>query len=81
MGGILPTYYAILENNDPSRRVMAIVNYNNDVAEHGNGPIPHAPDRHVHEAHARGQLHDLCDDATERKAVGCEVAQGLTSGR
>jgi hypothetical protein len=34
MMGILPTYYAIFEDNDPTKRVMAIANHNNDVAEY-----------------------------------------------
>lgn len=34
MYGIKPTYYGIFENNDPSRRLMVIANYNNDVAEY-----------------------------------------------
>ena len=31
---VVPRYYAIFEENDPRRRMMAIVNYNNDVAEY-----------------------------------------------
>lgn len=34
MYGILPTYYGIFENNDPSRRLVAIANHNHDVAEY-----------------------------------------------
>lgn len=34
MMGILPTYYGIHEDNDPSKRLMAIANHNNDVAEY-----------------------------------------------
>jgi uncharacterized protein DUF4159 len=34
MYGILPTYYGIFEDNDPSKRLMVIANYNNDVAEY-----------------------------------------------
>jgi hypothetical protein len=44
MYGILPTYYAIFEDNDPSKRVMVIANHNNDVAEYwefaGEGLFP-----------------------------------------
>ena len=29
-----PSYWAIFEDNDPTQRMMAIVNYNNDVAEY-----------------------------------------------
>lgn len=28
-----PVYYAIFQDNDPKRRIMAIVNYNNDIGE------------------------------------------------
>lgn len=34
MYGIKPTYYAIFEDNDPAKRVMAIANHNHDVAEY-----------------------------------------------
>jgi hypothetical protein len=29
-----PKYFGLFENNDPSARMMAIVNYNNDLAEY-----------------------------------------------
>jgi hypothetical protein len=32
--GTLPTYYGIFEDNDPSKRLLAIANHNNDVAEY-----------------------------------------------
>jgi len=31
---VMPTYFGIFENNDPAKRLMAIVNYNNDIAEY-----------------------------------------------
>jgi hypothetical protein len=31
---VWPTYYGIFEDNDPSKRLMVIVNYNNDIAEY-----------------------------------------------
>ena len=31
---VIPSYRAIFENNDPSRRMMALANYNNDLAEY-----------------------------------------------
>ena len=34
MMGILPTYYGIYEDNDPTRRLMVIANHNHDVAEY-----------------------------------------------
>jgi len=34
VGGITPRYYGMFEGNDPTRRMLAIVNYNNDVAEY-----------------------------------------------
>jgi Domain of unknown function (DUF4159) len=34
MYGIKPSYFGIFEDNDPSRRVMVIANWNNDVAEY-----------------------------------------------
>jgi hypothetical protein len=47
MYGILPTYYGIYEDNDPSRRLLAIANHNNDVAEYwefaGRGFFPVDP--------------------------------------
>jgi hypothetical protein len=44
---ILPTYYGIYEDNDPSKRLLAIANHNNDVAEYwefaGQGFFPVDP--------------------------------------
>jgi hypothetical protein len=34
MYGILPTYYGMFEDNDPSKRLMVIANHNHDVAEY-----------------------------------------------
>lgn len=31
---ILPTYYGLYEDNDPSKRLMVIADYNNDVPEY-----------------------------------------------
>ncbi|HJS74697.1 MAG TPA: DUF4159 domain-containing protein [Vicinamibacteria bacterium] len=31
---VMPSYYGIFEDNDPSGRMLAIVNYNNDIAEY-----------------------------------------------
>jgi len=31
---LAPRYYGLFEDNDPSRRMMAIVNYNNDISEY-----------------------------------------------
>jgi hypothetical protein len=31
---VMPTYYGLFEDNDPSGRMVAIVNYNNDIAEY-----------------------------------------------
>ena len=32
--GMQPVYYGIFEDNDPSKRMLAIVNYDNDVSEY-----------------------------------------------
>ena len=46
MYGYLPTYFALFEDNDPRKRVMAIANHDNDVAEYwewsGGGMFPQA---------------------------------------
>jgi hypothetical protein len=31
---VWPSYYGVFEDNDPTKRLMVIVNYNNDVAEY-----------------------------------------------
>ena len=31
---VIPSYRAIFENNDPSRRMIALANWNNDLAEY-----------------------------------------------
>ena len=44
MYGLKPSYYGIFENNDPSRRLMVIANFDNDVPEYwewsGEGMFP-----------------------------------------
>ena len=44
MYGILPTYYGVFQDNDPSKRLMVIANHNHDVAEYweysGTGLLP-----------------------------------------
>ena len=44
MSGIRPSYYGIFEDNDPSKRLMVIANYDNDVPEYwewsGQGVFP-----------------------------------------
>ena len=32
--GMLPMYYGVYENNDPSRRLLLIANFNNDISEY-----------------------------------------------
>jgi hypothetical protein len=31
---VMPSYYAMFEDNDPTRRILALANYNNDLAEY-----------------------------------------------
>ena len=31
---VMPTYYGLFEDNDPTQRMLAIINYNNDIAEY-----------------------------------------------
>jgi hypothetical protein len=42
--GVVPTYFGLFEDNDPSKRLMAIANYNNDLGEYieytGTGFMP-----------------------------------------
>jgi hypothetical protein len=44
VGGIEPAYYAVFEDNDPSKRMLALANHNNDIAEYwewsGQGLFP-----------------------------------------
>ena len=44
MSGIRPIYYGIFEDNDPSKRLMVVANYDNDVPEYwewsGQGLFP-----------------------------------------
>ena len=44
MNGMRPSYYGIFEDNDPSRRLMAVANFDNDVPEYwewsGQGLFP-----------------------------------------
>lgn len=34
MVNVIPAYYAMFENNDPTRRMIALANHNNDIAEY-----------------------------------------------
>jgi hypothetical protein len=34
MYGLRPSYYGLFEDNDPSKRLMAVANFDNDVPEH-----------------------------------------------
>ena len=44
LGGLTPEYFGVFENNDPSGRLMAVVNYNTNLAEYwqlaGRGLFP-----------------------------------------
>jgi hypothetical protein len=44
MSGLKPSYYGIFEGNDPSRRLMVVANFDNDVPEYwewsGDGVFP-----------------------------------------
>jgi hypothetical protein len=44
MSGIRPSYYGLFEDNDPSKRLMVVANYDNDVPEYwewsGQGLFP-----------------------------------------
>ena len=44
MSGIAPSYYGIFEDNDPSKRLMVVANFDNDVPEYwewsGQGLFP-----------------------------------------
>ena len=44
MSGIRPSYYGIFEDNDPSKRLMVVANFDNDVPEYwewsGQGLFP-----------------------------------------
>ena len=44
MYGLKPSYYGIFEDNDPSRRLMVVANFDNDVPEYwewsGEGDVP-----------------------------------------
>ena len=65
MSGIRPSYYGIFEDNDPSKRLMVVANFDNDVPEYwewsGAGALSV---RHVERGlQARRQLRHLRPDA------------------
>ena len=47
MSGIRPSYYGLFEDNDPSKRLMVVANFDNDVPEDrewsGEGPTRSTP--------------------------------------
>jgi hypothetical protein len=63
MYGILPTYYGIYEDNDPSKRLLAIANHNNDVAEYwefaGQGFFPVDPSNEAYKLGINYMLYGL----------------------
>ena len=63
MYGILPTYYGIHEDNDPSKRLMVIANHNNDVAEYwewsGRGLLPVDPSNEAYKLGVNFMLYGL----------------------
>ena len=69
MSRIRPSYYGIFEDNDPSKRLMVVANFDNDVPEYwewsGQGLFPV---RRVERGLQAGrQLHDLRPDALSRR--------------
>ncbi len=78
MSGIRPSYYGIFEDNDPSKRLMVVANFDNDVPEYwewsGQGLFPFDASN---EAYKLGrQLHDLRADALE-EVPGFQRFQGF----
>ena len=68
MSGISPSYYGVFEDNDPSKRLMVVANFDNDVPEYwewsGEGLYPVR--RLERSLQARRQLPDLRADALAR---------------
>ena len=63
MYGILPTYYGIYEDNDPTKRLMVIANHNHDVAEYwewsGTGFFPVDPSNEAYKLGVNYMLYAL----------------------
>lgn len=63
MYGILPTYYGIFEDNDPSKRLLAVANHNNDVAEYwefaGQGFFPVDPSNEAYKLGVNYMLYGM----------------------
>ena len=75
MSGIRPSYYGIFEDNDPSKRLMVVANYDNDVPEYLGvvraGPV--SVRRLERGVQAWGQLRHLWADALTRGSRVPEV--------
>ena len=63
-----PSYWGIFEDNDPAKRMMAIVNYNNDIAEYWEWSAEgvFSVDFTERRVQARGELHRLRHDTLSR---------------
>ena len=63
--GGLPTFHGVFEDNDPSRRLLLIANYNNDIGEYWEySDTGFTADRAVERGvQARRELRDLFNDA------------------
>ena len=79
---VIPSYFALFEDNDPTQRMLALANYNNDLAEYL-GVVVH---RHVSRGHderglqARRQLHHLRHDALTFRRFKQMSRNGIISG-
>ena len=64
-----PIYYGVFEENDPARRLMAIVNFNNDISEYWEfAPTGlHAGVRHERGVQAGRELRHVRVDALRRR--------------
>jgi len=60
MSHIAPSYYGLFEDNDPSKRLMVIANFDNDVPEYWEwSGRAFSVRRHERRVQARRQLSDL----------------------
>jgi hypothetical protein len=63
MYGILPSYYGLFEDNDRSKRLVAIANHDNDVAEYweffGTGFFPVDPSNEAYKLGVNYMLYGL----------------------
>ena len=77
MSGIRPSYYGIFEDNDPSKRLMVVANFDNDVPEYwewsGQGLFPFDASNEAYKLGVNYVIYGLTHEVRGRALAAGEV--------